>query len=98
MTPGRLLIALFLSLLAPDASAALKISGSTRFQFSNETANVAFGCDRITNPSREDATGTVSLRLWARDAPRNGGAISGKIVGDFKIVASLSPSKPTTFP
>lgn len=81
----RLLIVVFFSSLASSAIGGLKISGSTRYQFSNQNGLVTFGCDRITNSSKEDATGTILVRLWALDAPHRGGAISGKVVGEFKL-------------
>ena len=83
MTPLLVLCALMIS--ATQAFADAKITGSAKFQFSNQNTSVSFGCGGITNPSKENATGTLKVELWALDAPHAGGTISGIILGDYKL-------------
>ncbi len=65
--------------------AGAKISGSTEFQFSAGNGEVTFGCGGINNPSKENATGTLMVRLWALESPYQGGGINGKIVATYKL-------------
>ncbi len=61
------------------------IYGNARYQFSNSNTMVTFGCGGINNPSRENATGTIQVKLWALDQPYTGGNISGKVLGEYKL-------------
>ena len=70
---------------ANPAVAAPKIYGNSRYQFSNQGTMVTFGCGGINNPSKDNATGTIQVRLWATDAPYKGGSIRGKVLGEFKL-------------
>jgi hypothetical protein len=45
------------------ALAGPKFYGSARYQFSNQGTMVTFGCGGINNPSKENATGTIQVRL-----------------------------------
>lgn len=75
---------------ATTGSAAVKIYGSSKFQFSKGNSQVTFGCGGINNPSAENATGTIQVRLWALDKPYAGGTISGKVIASYKY-EGLSP-------
>jgi len=68
-----------------SAPAALDLYGSSKFQFGTGNTTVTFGCGGISNPSKENATGTIMVRLWALDAPYKGGTISGKILASYKL-------------
>lgn len=81
----RLLILCGLVLTASSASGALKIYGSSKFSFGTGNRQVTFGCGGINNPSAENATGTIQVRLWALDKPYAGGAISGKVLASYKL-------------
>jgi hypothetical protein len=72
------------------ASGALKMYGSSKFSFSNGNSQVTFGCGGINNPSAENATGTIQVRLWALDKPYAGGTINGKVLASYKL-EGLSP-------
>lgn len=72
-------------LVASSAFADAKMTGSTRFQFAAQNASVTFGCDRVQNTSKENATGTLMMRLWALDRPYTSGTISGKILASYKL-------------
>lgn len=72
------------ALLPPAASAAVKIYGSSKFQFSTGNSQVTFGCGGINNTSSENATGTLMVRLWALDQPYAGGTLSGKVIASYK--------------
>jgi hypothetical protein len=86
------LVTLFLLVgaTAADLMAAPKFYGSARYQFSNSNTMVTFGCGGINNPSKENATGTLIVKLWAIAAPYAGGGISGKVLGEYKL-SGLNP-------
>ena len=62
-----------------------KITGGTHYQFGAGNAAVTFGCEGISNPSKENATGTLKMELWALQAPHTGGGISGILLADYKL-------------
>lgn len=66
-------------------SAAPKIQGSVNYQFSTGNTTVTLTCGRIQNDSKENATGTIEVRLWALTSPYKGGTISGHVLGSFKL-------------
>lgn len=68
-----------------NALADAKITGGTRYQFGNGEKTVTLSCGGINNPSKENATGTLKLELWALGAPHKGGAISGHVIGEAKF-------------
>ena len=80
-----LLVASALVFSTTHVLAEAKITGSTRFQFGAQNATVTFGCGGITNPSAENATGTLKVELWALKAPYHGGGISGTVLGSYKL-------------
>lgn len=71
--------------LASDAMAGANLSGSTRFQFGAQNTTVTYGCDRIINSSKENATGTLMVQLRALSAPHAGGSIGGTILASYKL-------------
>ncbi len=82
----RLLPALLLFFLSADLShAEAKFYGSAAYSFGTENKTVKFGCGGISNNSKTDAIGTLQVRLWALDNPYQGGTISGKILGEYKL-------------
>ncbi|MBL9117735.1 MAG: hypothetical protein JNJ83_22195 [Verrucomicrobiaceae bacterium] len=85
MTIPKLLSILVVLLSASLADAAPKIYGNSRYQFSNQGTMVTFGCGGINNPSKENSTGTIQVRLWATDTAYRGGSISGKVLGEYKL-------------
>jgi hypothetical protein len=78
-------LVLLLSSTVTNLVAAPKFYGSARYQFSNSNTMVTFGCGGISNPSKENATGTIIVKLWALAAPHAGGSISGKVLGEYKL-------------
>jgi hypothetical protein len=79
------LIILLLLVSTLGLVAGPKIYGSCKYQFLAENTSVTFGCDKISNPSKENATGTLIVRLWALDAPYQGGTLTGKILAEYKL-------------
>ena len=71
--------------LVQEAWAGPKMTGKTQYKFENGNTMVSFGAEGISNPSRENATGTLMMRLWALDRPYMGGGISGKVVANYKL-------------
>jgi hypothetical protein len=85
---GRMKILLLLgALLTPvwTALAAPDLVGGSRYSFGPNNATVTFGCDYIKNTSRENATGTIVLKLWARSAPYSGGDLGGHLLSSYKL-------------
>jgi hypothetical protein len=95
--PTTLLLAiLFLCSSFTACLAGAKMEGGTRFKFVTPTS-VTIGCDRIANTSRENATGTLQLRLWAIDRPYQGGGIQGEILASARF-EGLNPGNVYTNP
>lgn len=65
--------------------AGVKITGTTHYEFQAQNTTVTFGCEGLTNPSKENATGTLMLRLWALEAPYKGGTINGAVLASYKL-------------
>lgn len=95
--PTHLILAilLFCSSLCPCLAGA-KMEEGTRFKFVTPT-RVTIGCDRIANTSRENATGTLQLRLWALDRPHQGGGLQGKVIASARF-EGLNPGNVYTNP
>ncbi len=89
------LLAACLLCICGQLSAGVKITGSIRYQFGGQNATVSFGCDGIANNSKENATGTLMVKLWALDAPHRGGGISGVGLGSYKL-EGLNPGRAYT--
>ncbi len=80
-----LLTVVMLGLSARQAFADAKITGSTRYQFGKDEATVVLSCGGISNPGKENATGTLKLELWALNAPHKEGAIQGHVLAEAKL-------------
>ena len=65
--------------------AGAKFSGATGYQIVKEGASVSLEADYIENSSRENATGTLMMKLWALDAPYKGGTLNGTLLGSYKL-------------
>lgn len=65
--------------------AAPKFEGGWKWEFANDGASIAMSADAIINPSKENATGTIQVQLWATSAPYTGGNINGKIIATTKL-------------
>lgn len=83
--PKLLAASAFLCLTCSSLLASPKFYGSAKYQFSNSNTMVTFGCGGINNPSKENATGTIIVKLWALSAPYAGGTLSGKALGEYKL-------------
>lgn len=83
--PKLLAASAFLCLTCSSLLASPKFYGSAKYQFSNSNTMVTFGCGGINNPSKENATGTLIVKLWAISGPYTGGTISGKALGEYKL-------------
>lgn len=80
--PLAFLAALF---LAGAATAAPKMSGSYRYTFDGTGRNVTIGIDKIANTSAQNATANLMVKLWALDAPYNGGTLTGHLLASFPL-------------
>ncbi len=65
--------------------ASAKFSGSTGYQISDDKMSVTLTADAVKNPSAENATGTLMLKLWARDQPYSSGTLGGHLLGSYKL-------------
>lgn len=81
---------LLVGAVSTELKASPKFYGSARYQFSNSNTMVTFGCGGISNPSKENATGSIIVKLWALSVPYAGGGISGKVLGEYKL-GGLNP-------
>jgi len=84
----RLLLAILsagLVFMSGHVQAGIKIKGSVRYQFASGNKTVSFGADRIENDSSAASTGTLTVQLWAMDAPYSSGVMRGKVVASFKL-------------
>ncbi len=80
-------------LLIPDAArAGGKFSGATGFKLVNEGGSVSITAGAITNTSKENATGTLIVRLMALDAPYVGKNTNGKLLASYKM-DGLNPAR-----
>jgi hypothetical protein len=86
----KLVVSTVFLLSVVSLSAAPKFYGSARYQFSSQNTMVTFGCGGINNPSKENATGTIQVKLWAVSTPYSGGSISGRVLGEYKL-SGLNP-------
>ena len=62
-----------------------KLTGNVNYQFGAQNATVTINCASVANASRENATGTLKLELWAVDAPYESGTINGRILAAQKL-------------
>lgn len=83
--PALFSVFLCFALTTLPATAALKIYGGSKFQFGSGGTTVTFGCGGINNPSKENATGTILVSLWALQSPYRGGTLSGKMLASYKL-------------
>ncbi len=81
------------ALTAASLHADAKFGGSTGYQVLNGGTQILMRADHIQNPSSENATGTLLVKVWAFDAPYSGsGAINGTLLGSYKL-AGLGPGQ-----
>jgi hypothetical protein len=78
-------VLVMLSIFAPKVFADAKITGGTRYKFGTDNATVTFGCDGVTNPSKENVTPKLMMRLYACDAPYKGGQLNGTVLGSYPL-------------
>jgi len=80
-------------LLIPNtAHAGAKFSGDTGFSVVNQGTSVSIKADAITNSSKENATGTLIVRLMALDAPYAGKSTEGKLLASYTL-EGLNPGR-----
>ena len=89
---AMLQLAAVMFLIANPAHAGGKFSGATGFKVVNEGKSVSITVDAITNSSRENATGTLIVRLMALDSPYVGNSTNGKLLASFKL-DGLNPGR-----
>ena len=80
ISPFRFLLVLgFLSVLT--AHAAPRFTAPVRYEFNQQMTTVALHAGMIKNDSRENATGSLKVQLWASLSPYDGGTIHGNLLG-----------------
>lgn len=67
--------------------------GAVSYQFSKDSSKVTLGCDWLKNDSRENATGTLKLQLWACPQPYEGGTIRGSLLATTDRIQNLGPGQ-----
>lgn len=65
--------------------AAPRIAGPVRYDFANNQSQVVLSADLIQNNSKENATGTLQLQLWAGPEPYTSGTIRGVMLASTKL-------------
>jgi len=79
-------LALLVILLPSSAVfAAPQWTGPLRYEFVNQQTQVALSAELISNSSRENATGTLEVQLWAGTEPYQSGTIHGVLLGSAKL-------------
>lgn len=66
-----------------SAQADAKFKGATGYQVNGNT--VTLTAASVYNPSAENASGTLMLKLWACDQPYKGGSLGGNLLGSYKL-------------
>jgi len=90
--PKHLPALVLLILSAVSAHAEPQFTGLVKYEFVNENKEVAITTALIENASRENATGTLQVQLWATERPYQGGPIRGDQLASYKL-EGLSPGK-----
>lgn len=54
--------------------------GKVSYQFSEDLSTVTLSSENVRNDSKENATGTLKLQLWACTGPYEGGRIRGSLI------------------
>ena len=91
------LTVLLMCVVAGPVLAGAKFTGSTGYQIVRDSTQVSLTADYIENTSKENATGTLMMKLWATDAPYKSGTLSGHLVGSWKL-KGLGPGQRYTAP
>ena len=76
---------LLLAAMASSAHAGARFKGSTGYQVLEGNTSVLLKADSIENTSKENATGTLMMKLWACDAPYKPGTLNGQLLGSYKL-------------
>ena len=82
---GFSLLLLAIVLLPSSLLAAPQWTGPLRYEFVNQQTQVALSAELISNSSRENATGTLEVQLWAGSEPYEGGTIHGVMLGNARL-------------
>jgi hypothetical protein len=83
--PSRVLLIFSLLFSASSAMGAPQWSGPIGYEFVNQQTQVALKVDLINDSSKENATGTLEVQLWASDAPYESGTIRGVLCASAKL-------------
>lgn len=76
---------------AAGLQAAPRIAGPVRYDFANDKTQVVLSAELINHNSRENATGTLQLQLWATKTPYAAG-VPGWLLGSTKL-EGLAPGQ-----
>ncbi|MCE9520186.1 MAG: hypothetical protein K8R87_11630 [Verrucomicrobia bacterium] len=75
--------------------AAPKFSGATGYEIVKNSTEIVISAGAIENTSKENATGTLMLKVWARDTPYQTGTLGGELLGSYKL-EGLAPGRQYT--
>lgn len=65
--------------------AAVKFDGAVSYEFANSGTSIVINTGMIEDTNKENATGTMLVKLWATTTPYRGGDISGTVIGSYKL-------------
>ncbi len=88
---NRVLLITFIA--GASAVAAPKFTAPVRYDFTNDMSSLTLRANMITNPSKENATGSLKLQLWATSSPYAGGAIRGHLIATTQKIEGLGPGQ-----
>jgi len=80
-------------LISLSAQAAPRFAAPVRYDFNQQMTTVMLQCGMIKNDSRENATGSLKVQLWASSSPYNGGTIRGHLLGTTGKLEGLGPGQ-----
>ena len=84
-------VLVFFSVLT--AQAAPRFTAPVRYDFNQQMTAVTLEAGMIKNDSRENATGSLKVQLWASSSPYEGGTIHGHLLGSTGRLDALGPGQ-----
>jgi hypothetical protein len=89
----RVLFSIWLAVLFAESGWGAPKLGAVSYQFTDDSSKVSLGSDLVKNDSRENATGTLKMQLWACPAPYQGGSIQGHLIATTDRIQNLGPGQ-----
>lgn len=92
ISSSRLLFAIGF-FFALTAHAAPRFTGPVSYAFNQQMTAVTLQAGMIKNDSRENATGSLKVQLWASSSPYDGGTIRGHLLATTGRLEALGPGQ-----